>query len=199
EVIQRVVTPPQALAFLGSTALVFRPGPASVLLAESALSPRLLELVRRAENVALEALLREAEDEPMLPCVLYALGVLSVLQPTPQVRERSPRSARPGPARVPDAIDDDAVRAKVQARRALVDDGDYFAVLGVPRAATGYDIRRSYVELRRQFDPSLVLRVGTLDLRDDIDTILEVIDEAYEILRDQQRRERYRRAIESSP
>ena len=100
---------------------------------------------------------------------------------------------------MPDAIDDDAVRAKVQARRALVDDGDYFAVLGVPRAATGYDIRRSYVELRRQFDPSLVLRVGTLDLRDDIDTILEVIDEAYEILRDQQRRERYRRAIESSP
>jgi hypothetical protein len=43
------------------------------------------------------------------------------------------------------------------------------------------------------------LRPSTLDLRDDLDTILEVLDEAYEILRDQQRRERYRRAIESTP
>jgi len=81
----------------------------------------------------------------------------------------------------------------------LVEEGDYFALLGVPRQATGYDIRRSYVELRRQFDPSQVLRSHTLDLADDVDTILEVLDEAYEILRDQQRRERYRRAIESLP
>jgi DnaJ-like protein/uncharacterized protein DUF4388 len=199
EVIQRVVPPPQALAFLGSTALVFAPGPAFHLLAECALSPRLVELVRRAEQVDLESLLREAVDEPMLPCVLYALSVLLVLQPAQPVQHRAPRSSRSGPARVPDTIDDDALRARVQARRALVDDGDYFAVLGVPRAATGYDIRRSYVELRRQFDPRLVLRVGTLDLQDDVDTILEVLDEAYEILRDQQRRERYRRAIESTP
>jgi DnaJ-class molecular chaperone len=100
---------------------------------------------------------------------------------------------------VPDPIDDEALRAKIQARRALVDEGDYFALLGVPRGATGYDIRRSYVELRRQFDPAEALRQSTLDLRDDLDTILEVLDEAYEILRDQQRRERYRRAIESTP
>lgn len=199
EVIQRVVPPPQALAFLGSTALIFKPGAALHLLAECALSQRLLELVRRAEQVDLESLLREAEDEPMLPCVLYALSVLTVLQPSSPAQRRPPRSARTGPARVPDAIDDDALRSKVQARRALVDEGDYFAVLGVPRGATGYDIRRSYVELRRQFDPGLVLRVGTLDLRDDVDTILDVLEEAYEILRDQQRRERYRRAIESTP
>ena len=48
-------------------------------------------------------------------------------------------------------------------------------------------------------DPGQVLRQSTLDLADDVDTILEVLDEAYEILRDQQRRERYRRAIESMP
>ena len=114
-------------------------------------------------------------------------------------RRRPPRTQRGRPSKVPDPIDDDAVRAKIQARRALVDDGDYFALLGVPRAATGYDIRRSYVELRRQFDPSEVLRQNTLDLQEDLDTILEVLDEAYEILRDNQRRERYRRAIESTP
>ncbi|HTV23677.1 MAG TPA: DUF4388 domain-containing protein [Polyangiaceae bacterium] len=199
EVIQRVVPPAQALAFLGNDRVVFAKGPANALLAECALSPHLLGLVQRAGQVELAELLQEAEDEPMLPCVLYALGVLEVLEPTTPEPRRPARSARARPAKVPDAIDDEALRAKIQARRALVDEGDYFALLGVPRAATGYDIRRSYVELRRQFDPAETLRQSTLDLRDDLDTILEVLDEAYEILRDQQRRERYRRAIESVP
>jgi hypothetical protein len=198
ELIQRVLPPAQALGYLGE-GVVFGKGGAHNLLAECALSPRLLELVRRAEQLELGQLLAEADDEPMLPCVLYALGVLDVLEPLAEERRRPPRSGRARPGKLVDPIDDEALRAKVNARRALVDDGDYFALLGVPRAATGYDIRRSYVELRRQFDPGQVLRQGTVDLQDDLDTILEVLDEAYEILRDQQRRERYRRAIESTP
>jgi hypothetical protein len=199
EVIQRVVPPAQALAYLGNDGVIFARGPGSALLAECALSPHLLALVQRAEQVELSQLLHEAGDEPMLPCVLYALSVLEVLKPAAPEPRPTPRPARMRPAKVPDAIDDEALRAKIQARRALVDEGDYFALLGVPRAATGYDIRRSYVELRRQFDPGEMLRQSTLDLQDDLDTILEVLDEAYEILRDQQRRERYRRAIESTP
>jgi hypothetical protein len=199
ELIQRVVPPAQALAYLGNDGVVFTKGPASALIAECALSPRLLALVQRAEQVELTQLLQEAQDEPMLPCALYALSVLEVIKPTtPEPPPPNP-PARARPAKVPDAIDDEALRAKIQARRALVDEGDYFALLGVPRGATGYDIRRSYVELRRQFDPAETLRQSTLDLRDDLETILEVLDEAYEILRDQQRRERYRRAIESTP
>lgn len=200
EVIQRVIPPAQALGYLGSEGVGFGKGPAIGLLGECALSPHLLALVQRAEHVELSQLLQEAEDEPMLPCVLYALSVLEVLKTTVHEQRRGPtRTPRGRPSKVPDPIDDDAVRAKIEARRALVEDGDYFALLGVPRAATGYDIRRSYVELRRQFDPSEVLRQNTLDLQEDLDTILEVLDEAYEILRDQQRRERYRRAIESTP
>jgi hypothetical protein len=199
EVIQRVVPPAQALGFLGSESIGFRKGAAIGLLAECALSPHLLALVQRAEQVELAQLLSEGDDEPMLPCVLYALCVLEVLKTTVHERRRPPSTGRARPSRVPDPIDDDAVRARIQARRALVDDGDYFALLGVPRAATGYDIRRSYLELRRQFDPAEVMRQSTIDLQGDLDTILEVLDEAYEILRDQQRRERYRQAIESTP
>ncbi len=199
EVIQRTVPPTQAVGYLGNESISLAPGGARSLLAECALSARLTALVERAQEVNLSELLAEADDEPMLPCVLYALCVLDVLKVYEPPSPRAARAARLGPVKAPDHIDDEALRAKVGARRALVDEGDYFALLGVPRQATGYDIRRSYVELRRQFDPAQVLRPNTLDLRDDVDTILEVLDEAYEILRDQQRRERYRRAIESTP
>ncbi len=198
EVVERAVPPSQALDHLGDGSATFQPGTAIKLLGECALARELNELVARAQQLPLEQLLAESK-EPRLPCVLYSLTLLEVLRRVelaPAAEGPAPR-LRAAPAR--DEIDDDAVRARVLARRALVDEGDYFALLGVPRQATGYDIRRSYVELRRQFDPGLILRKSTLDLAEDVDTILEVLDEAYEILRDQQRRERYRRAIESTP
>jgi len=80
-----------------------------------------------------------------------------------------------------------------------VKEGDYFALLGVPRSATAYEIKRAYLELRRTFEPSRLLTAKTVDLLDDVELIIEVVDEAYDILRDTNRRERYRRAIEASP
>jgi hypothetical protein len=199
EVVQRAIPPAQALARLGSASAIMLPGDGASLLSECALSPRITELVHRAQSVSLSDLVTEASDEPMLPSVLYALcvlGIVSAQQPArTSAQPTSGLSAAPGP----DRLDDDAIRARVLARRALVDDGDYFALLGVPRQATGYDIKRSYLELRRQFDPGQVLRPNTLDLQQDVDTILELLDEAYDILRDQHRRERYRRAIEAVP
>jgi hypothetical protein len=44
-----------------------------------------------------------------------------------------------------------------------------------------------------------VLNAATADLADDLDLIIEVLEEAHDILRDQSRRERYRRAIEDKP
>jgi curved DNA-binding protein CbpA len=82
---------------------------------------------------------------------------------------------------------------------ALVEDGDYFALLGVARGATGYEVKRAYLELRRAFEPARVLTAQTADLVNDVKTIVEVLDEAYEILREPNRRERYRKAIEAGP
>ena len=97
-----------------------------------------------------------------------------------------------------DPLDVDAVRRRVGARLALVHDADYFALLGVPVNATGYDIRRAYLELRRTFEPNRLITGATMDLRGDAELIVEVLDEAYEILRDTRRRDRYRRAIEAT-
>jgi hypothetical protein len=134
-----------------------------------------------------------AEAEPEIACVLYALvslGVLEALAPT--------RPAEPAPRGV-DPLDEEALRARVRARVALVEDGDYFALLGVGKGATGYEIRRAYVDLRRAFEPGRVLTAATADLADDVRLVAEVLDEAYEILREPHRRERYRRAIEAGP
>jgi hypothetical protein len=203
EAMQRAVKPDQALAQLGGSDIELERGEAFDLRSECALPAELNAELDKHELLTLSSLQRSHAD-PMLPSVVQALVALNVLK---VALERSRRSSRPPAKAKPsarlvetrDVLDDEALRLKVKARRALVDEGDYFALLGVPREATGYEIRRSYTELRRQFDASRVLRPNTLDLQEDVDAILELLDEAYEILKDQSRRERYRRAIESVP
>ena len=131
--------------------------------------------------------------DPEMADVLYALvtlGVLDALSPPAPAEPERP---------VADPLDEEALRQRVRARVALVEDGDYFALLGVARSATGYEVRRAYLELRRAFEPSRVLTAATADLADEVRTVIEVLDEAYEILREPHRRERYRRAIETGP
>jgi curved DNA-binding protein CbpA len=81
----------------------------------------------------------------------------------------------------------------------VVDDRDYFAVLGVPREATGYEVRRAFLELRRAFEPSRVITPDIADLAEDVRKIAVVLEEAHDILKDAARRDRYRRAIEAVP
>ena len=69
----------------------------------------------------------------------------------------------------------------------------------MPRSATSYDIRRAYAALREEYDPSRILTTETVDLRDEVELILEVLAEAFEILEDDLRRDRYRRALDASP
>jgi hypothetical protein len=197
EVVRRAITPSDAQSWLGGPNAQLGPGESESLLSECALSEYELELVRSAAGQSVADLVERAQVEvPELPNVLFALVELGVLR----ARATSVGSARKQRrAPVPDVIDHDAVRARIRARRALVDDGDYFALLGVSRNATSYDIRRAYTALRNEFDPSNLLTALTADLNEDLALILEILDEAYDILRDQARRDRYRRALEDAP
>jgi DnaJ domain len=192
EIVRRTVSPNTALKALGGPRGRLAEGAAASLLSECALTDAETALVARATDSMVGELLESAG--PDFAPVLYALAELGVLKvEKPEARDSVP-SAPPR-----DDLDDAAVRARIAARIALVENGDYFALLGVSRKATGYDIRRAYLELRRQFEPSYALSAATADLRDQVDTIVEVLDEAYEILHDQRRRERYRRALEAAP
>jgi hypothetical protein len=198
EVVRRAVTPSDALAWLGGPRARVASGEAETLLAECALSDFELSLVRSAPGASLGELIERAQVQvPELSNVLFTLVELGVLTAKKASAGNSGRSARRAPPS--DVIDHEAVRARIRARRALVDEGDYFALLGVSRGATSYDIRRAYTELRQEFDPASILTVLTADLGDDVALVLEMLDEAYDILRDQVRRERYRRALEDSP
>jgi hypothetical protein len=193
EVVRRVVSPEQAIARLGGRSARFADGTASGLLGECALPEHESALVNRAKSCSVQEVL-DSSGSDSFASALYALaelGVLDLLAPA--------RASDVEAAPVYDKLDDDAVRERIRARRALVDEGDYFALLGISRSATAYDIRRAYLELRREFEPSRILTGATTDLRDDAQLIVEVLDEAYEILREERRRERYRRALEAAP
>ena len=194
EAIRRVIPPEKALERLGGPMARIDEGSRRQLLAECALRREEEDAVRLAPGRTLAEILDGASPE--LCDVFYALVSLGVLDVLTPVISPAAVSVRSGGA---DLLDQEAIRLRVKARMALVEDGDYFALLGVARGATGYEVKRAYLELRRAFEPARVLTAQTADLVNDVKTIVEVLDEAYEILREPNRRERYRRAIEAGP
>ena len=199
DLVRRAIPHEDALERLGGESSRITDGPNSGLLAECNLSPQDLELLHRARGGTVADLLARATDGEIV-AVVHALALLGVVDvvPSPDFVRRG-AEARSLPEGEMAALDEDAIRARVRARLELVEDGDYFAVLGVTRDATGYEIRRAFIELRRTFEPSRILAPRLLDLADDVRKIVVVIEEAYEILRDNARRERYRRAIDARP
>lgn len=197
ELVRRAVPPEEALDRLGGESSRIADGPNQAIVAECNLPPHDMELVSRARGGTIADLLARA-PEPDVVAVVHALALLGVVEivVAPDFARRAARAvAAPEIA----ALDEEAIRARVRARLELVDEGDYFAVLGVARDATGYEVRRAFLELRRAFEPSRILTPNLSDLVEDVRKIVTVVEEAYEILRDNARRERYRRAIEARP
>ncbi len=191
EVLRRQIPPEAASAALGGSRVRLARGPESRLLSECALSPSESQLVERLSGQTLVELMTEISTPDFVAALLglVELGVLETLAPS---------QSESGPPSVPvprDPLDDGAIRASVLRRRALVDEGDYFAILGVNADATSYEIRHAYLELRQKFDPRSLLTAATADLREDLELFLEVLDEAFEVLNDPTRRARYKRAL----
>ncbi len=197
ELVRRAVSTPLAIDALGGDGARLSQGPRHALLAECALSAIELDLLARASGATVNDVIARAPDTEMAS-VLHALVLLGVLDVLPAIGESS-RRARVARHADAAALDDEAFRARVRARLELVEEGDYFAVLGVPHHATSYEIRRAFLELRRVFEPSNVVSPSLADIAVDVRTIVSVLEEAYEVLRDPVRRERYRRAIDAAP
>jgi hypothetical protein len=199
EVARRVIAPQEAIARLGGDTSHLADGANGALLSECALNAAELDWITRARGRSIGDALASAHEAD-IASVVYALALLGVVEAIRAVG--APRAVSNGAApssQAIDALDEEAIRARVRARLQLVDEGDYFAVLGVSRDATSYEVKRAFLELRRAFEPSRILTAPLADLQNDVRKIAMVLDEAYEILRDAARRERYRRAIEATP
>lgn len=194
EVVRRVVPVDDATRRLGGAATTFAGGANEALLVECALDERETHIARSALGRRLDDLVSAHGSDT--PALLFALSVMRVLEP---VRALPLPVGVGADARGNDPLDEDAIVAKIEARLALVEEGDYFSILGVPRAATGYEIRRAFLELRRTFEPARLLTPSLSHLATEVSKITTVIEEAFDILRDDVRRERYRRAIEARP
>jgi len=200
EIVRRAVAPEEALERLGGAQALLLKGPNEALLGECAIADNEAAVVRSIGEESASDVIRRVGHKDFAS-VLYVLVELSVLAVSTGERRTSRGRSRPeqrAPAKL-DRLDHAALRARILARKALSEEGDYFALLGVPRSATSYDIRRAYAQLKEEFDPARVLTHETVDLRDEVDLILEVLAEAYEILEDDLRRDRYRRALDASP
>lgn len=190
ETVRRVMAPDLATRRIGGTTARLSDGPRPALLGECALRRGEEALLRTSQGRTVGELIEASEPE--IVTVIYALaclGVVEMLAPAAPEGEKEPAAVDP--------LDEEAVRQRIRARLALVEDGDYFSLLGISRGATSYEIRRAYLELRRAFEPTRLLTASTADMLDDVRLVIEVLDEAYEILREPHRRERYRKAIES--
>ena len=82
-------------------------------------------------------------------------------------------------------------RERVRARWQLVTDADYFALLGVRRDATGFEIRRAYQAARRDFAADCFPGDLRRELARELDDIAHVLDEAFRVLRDDRLRQTY--------
>jgi hypothetical protein len=196
EIVRRIVPPSDAVERMGGLGSRLGDGPASRLLEECALGAPELEQIRSSAGRALRDVLAPGTDADFAT-VVFALAQLGVVEVLASVGDAAADgdADHAGVA----ALDAEAIRERVRARVQLVDDGDYFSLLGVTRQATGYEVRRAFLELRRAFDPGRLLTPEIADLADDVRKITAVLEEAYDILKDAARRERYRRAIEESP
>jgi hypothetical protein len=82
-------------------------------------------------------------------------------------------------------------RERVRARWQLVTEADYFALLGVRRDATGFEIRRAYQSARRDFAADCFPADLRRELARELEEIASVLDEAFRVLRDDRLRLTY--------
>lgn len=191
EVVRRVIDANAAFDRLGGRERILGWGAKEGLLAETALGS---SLERQVHGALGQTLGRLQERSPQLLPLLMALTELGVLTAGGDARP----ALRVAVEEKSKEIDDAAFAAKLAARRALVDEGDYFSILGVARSATGYEIERARDELKREFAADRIT-ARNAHLHPDVELVLSIVDEAHVVLSDDVRRERYRRALEDHP
>jgi DNA-binding NarL/FixJ family response regulator len=186
----------QRLGPLETVLAPLRPDETSVALSEADLSAEerraadLLDGQRSLSEIAAALRLDESTLYP-LAYGLLVLGYARVLS------ARGPAGEAPSTER---ELGRDAAidRDRVMAKHAQVVEADYFAVLGVRRDVSGFEIRRAYEEARRNYAVEQFPAEVQRDLAQPLREIVTVLEEAYGVLRDDRVRAHYLQNLHES-
>ena len=215
EGIRRKYTAPRLLRRLGGGTQVIQllagGATASAVLDDMALSDEERLVVRRFDGVrTLDEIRAAANVADEIVCgVAWALVALRLAAVTRAVEAETtlPKVAVPGngtaraaaaPAEPPgdtpgrDKDRDQAIdRARVLSRYALVEEGDYFEVLGLPREASAHEVRRAHQALSRELSAAGLDPEVAAELEAPLRAIRAVLDEGARVLGDPRLRRRY--------
>jgi CheY-like chemotaxis protein len=173
-------------AVLGGAATLLEPAPRPPSQTDLGLSPDEARVAELADGLrTLEEIVADAAVDPLSARqVLAALVEVGALQ----VKILAPREA---PAPEPSTIDLARIYAKLdQVRRA-----DYFAILGLGRACTPYEVREAAARLFAELDPERFAGVTAEGLGAKLDEITRVVREARDVLSDDALRAEYVSAL----
>ena len=112
-------------------------------------------------------------------------------------RAATPQGAAPGSAGGDKATKNEAMKREILERVAQQADQDLYAVLGLERHASGAEIKKAYFSLAKRFHPDALARVGLESMKREATAIFSRTAEAYETLKDDQKRANYDDALDS--
>jgi DnaJ-class molecular chaperone len=102
-------------------------------------------------------------------------------------------AARPGAAAAspPTGIFEAADRAELERRFGILDQLDYFEVMGLDPGASPGDIKRAFHHQSRTYHPDRFFQSDDVPLREQVHAVYKRVTEAYFVLRDDTRRRKY--------
>jgi curved DNA-binding protein CbpA len=127
-----------------------------------------------------------------------ARGTGPAPQPAGAQPTHAPPSADPAPPRQPDpAMDEERAerRREIENLHARLKTMNHFEALGVPRASSEKEVKAAYFSLARRFHPDTHSDPGLADLEDKIEAIFIRVGEAYEVLRNRDKRMSYESSL----
>ncbi len=189
EGIRRKYLMPRLMARIGSPSSLLAPAKSGAELDALGLATgerHLAELVDGTRSIE-DLVLSTGMPAPQVYQVLLALVIVGHVE----VRVRGIEGVSADGVSASDTIDRQRIRDKAEQVRKL----DYFQVLGVPQAATAYEIDRAHERLMQEFHPGRFSEAVRRDLSEELADIEAVAVEARDVLRNEALRDAYARHL----
>jgi hypothetical protein len=156
------------------------------LLAELTLDPAERQVLPWFDGIRTLAEVARAsgQTEEVVSAVAFVLSCFGVMAPASAARGLGRRS-----------FDQRVDRARILARFALVQDADYFQILGLDREAGTAEVVRAHRQLAQELGAASLAPEVTMSLAREIEVVQEVLAEALRVLSDESLRRSYRQHL----